>query len=170
MQIAMTQMVDAAVVQHHDRLIHNIFSNIKQINNMKKIIISLTLILALPVLLKAQYTGGDGNGDASISLSNVPLLIQKTAMELPSEYSLYQNYPNPFNPATKIKFDLSKTGEVSLKIYDINGREVAKLVNEKLFAGSYEATWDASSFPSGVYFCRLNAGNFEETKKMLLIK
>jgi len=68
------------------------------------------------------------------------------------------------------KFDLNKTGEVLLKIYDIKGREVAKLIDEKFSAASYETIWDASSFPSGVYFCRLNAGNFEEIRKMLLIK
>jgi hypothetical protein len=137
---------------------------------MKKIIISFVLIVVLPVLLNAQYTGGDGNGDASISLSNIPLLIQKTAVELPSEYSLHQNYPNPFNPVTKIKFDLSKTGEVLLKIYDINGREVVKLIYKKLFAGSYEATWDASNYPSGIYFYKFETGNFTETKKMILTK
>jgi photosystem II stability/assembly factor-like uncharacterized protein len=86
------------------------------------------------------------------------------------DYHLSQNYPNPFNPITNIKFNISKSGFVSLKVYDIQGREIKTLINEKLSEGSYETIWDASNFPSGVYFYKLTAGNYSETKKMLLIK
>ena len=89
---------------------------------------------------------------------------------LPMTYELYQNYPNPFNPATKIKFDIPKAGFVSLKVYDITGREVATLVNRDLEASRYEVEWNGSQFASGVYFLRINAGDFVKIQKMMLIK
>jgi photosystem II stability/assembly factor-like uncharacterized protein len=89
---------------------------------------------------------------------------------LPSEYSLEQNYPNPFNPSTRIPFSVRGSGFVSLKVYDILGREVRALVNENLQTGSYEVTFDATGLASGVYFYRLLAGAFTQTKRMLLLK
>ena len=91
-------------------------------------------------------------------------------MNVTTKYVLYQNYPNPFNPITNIRFDIPRSSHVKLIIYDALGREVATLVNEKLSAGSYEAEWDGSGYPSGVYFYSLSANNFKQTKKMLLIK
>ncbi len=85
-------------------------------------------------------------------------------------YKLFQNYPNPFNPSTNIKYDLPKNSFVKLIVYDLLGREVATLVNEKLAPGSYSIDWNASQYPSGVYFYRLTADGFSETKKMVLIK
>ena len=85
-------------------------------------------------------------------------------------YSLFQNYPNPFNPETNIAFELPKPGEVSLVIYDIQGKEVARLVDEYKPAGSHSITWNAEGFTSGIYFARLTAGNFTQTQKLLLIK
>jgi len=96
--------------------------------------------------------------------------IKNLGKSIPISFNLYQNYPNPFNPVTKIKFDLHKTVHVVLIIYDILGREVATLVNEKLNAGSYEVYWNASAYSSGVYFYRLTAGDFIETRKMVLLK
>ena len=81
-----------------------------------------------------------------------------------------QNYPNPFNPVTVIRFQLSVVGKVSLKIYDMLGREVEILVNEKLNAGTYGVDWDASNFPSGAYFYRLRTEGYTETKRMILLK
>ncbi|MFA6470109.1 MAG: YCF48-related protein [Bacteroidota bacterium] len=89
---------------------------------------------------------------------------------LPERYSLSQNYPNPFNPETNIEFHIPQNGFVSLKIYDALGREVAQLVNEVLNAGVYTAKFDGSSLSSGVYYCRMTAGNSSEMKKMLLLK
>ena len=89
---------------------------------------------------------------------------------IPLEYSLSQNYPNPFNPNTTIKFDIPKSGYTSLIIYDALGREVSKLVNKELTAGSYEAEWPAENFGSGVYFYQLRSGNYIDTKKMILLK
>lgn len=89
---------------------------------------------------------------------------------IPSAYLLKQNYPNPFNPATEIHFGIPKTGFVSLVLYDMLGREVRQLVSEELQAGEYSYTFNASSLPSGVYMYVLRAGDFSETKKMMLIK
>ncbi|MFC2092543.1 T9SS type A sorting domain-containing protein [Bacteroidota bacterium] len=88
----------------------------------------------------------------------------------PSSYILHQNYPNPFNPSTTIKFDLPKTSEVKLIIYDALGRVVATLVNEKLNARSYEVSWDGSKYTSGVYYYQMEADDFIETRKLVLIK
>lgn len=90
--------------------------------------------------------------------------------EVPTEYSLSQNYPNPFNPETNIKFSIPKFSSVKISIFDISGREVETLVNEKLSAGTYQADWNASNFSSGVYFYKIFAGDYFETKRMLLIK
>ncbi|MCY7360510.1 MAG: T9SS type A sorting domain-containing protein, partial [Ignavibacteria bacterium] len=80
------------------------------------------------------------------------------------------NYPNPFNPTTNLEFGISELGFVSLKVYDVLGIEVATLVNEKKNAGSYTVQWNAADYPSGIYFYKLEAGNFSQTNKMLLIK
>ena len=90
--------------------------------------------------------------------------------EIPSTYSLGQNYPNPFNPTTKIKFDVARTGDVKIVVYDVMGREVQALVNESLKPGTYEASFDASALNSGVYFYKLITDSYTETKKLLLIK
>ena len=90
--------------------------------------------------------------------------------EIPSDFNLSQNYPNPFNPSTKIKFQIVESGNVSLKIYDLLGNEITNLVNEELSSGSYEVTFNASHLASGIYFYRLQAGSFIETKKMILLR
>ena len=89
---------------------------------------------------------------------------------VPVKYELSQNYPNPFNPITNIKFSILNSGNVKIVVYDIQGREVKTLVNERLSTGTYERTFDASMLPSGIYFYRLEVNGFTETKKMLLIK
>jgi hypothetical protein len=88
----------------------------------------------------------------------------------PTDYALLQNYPNPFNPVTVISYQLPKTSNAKLSIYDVRGQEVNILVNETQIAGNYEIGWNASAFPSGVYFYRLEAGSFISNKKMILIK
>ncbi|MFA7362148.1 MAG: carboxypeptidase regulatory-like domain-containing protein [Candidatus Kapaibacterium sp.] len=90
--------------------------------------------------------------------------------ETPSTFALSQNYPNPFNPSTTISFSVSELRNVSLKIYDILGQEVSTLVSENLAPGSYSVTFNASSLPSGMYFYKLQAGDFTSVKKMTLIK
>ncbi|HMQ70466.1 MAG TPA: T9SS type A sorting domain-containing protein, partial [Ignavibacteria bacterium] len=88
----------------------------------------------------------------------------------PSTYSLSQNYPNPFNPSTTINFDLPNDGNVSLKLYDMSGKEVATLVNGVRAAGYYSVNFNASQLTSGVYFYTISSDNFTATKKMLLVK
>ena len=96
---------------------------------------------------------------------------------VPNVFQLYQNYPNPFNPSTTIKYSIpsnlnsSKDGAlVTLKIYDLLGREVELLVNEEKFPGFYEVNFNASNFASGIYLYRIKANNFVVTKKMILLK
>lgn len=89
---------------------------------------------------------------------------------IPQNFELTQNYPNPFNPSTTIEYSIPKDASVSLKIYDVLGKEVATLVNDQKAAGTYILNWNASNFSSGIYFYRLTAGEFTETKKMFLVK
>jgi hypothetical protein len=116
--------------------------------------------------------------------------INKISDEIPVKYELHQNYPNPFNPLTKIKFDIPSNLSfpnasplergfrgvfignplISVIVYDILGKEVATLVNEQLKPGSYEVEWDASQFPSGIYFCRLETTDYTGVKRMALVK
>lgn len=101
--------------------------------------------------------------------------VKKAVSTLPSDFNLAQNYPNPFNPSTNINFTVPKSEKVSLKIYDILGREVVTLVNENLEAGAYNITWDAKNSDgfkvvSGTYFYRLVAGNNSISRKMVLLK
>jgi len=89
---------------------------------------------------------------------------------IPTQYDLSQNYPNPFNPATQIRFQLQNTENVSLKVFNLLGQEVATLINESMSSGTYEVTFDASQLTSGVYIYSLSAGNFHASKKMTLLK
>ena len=89
---------------------------------------------------------------------------------IPDHFSLSQNYPNPFNPTTTISYQLPTDSKVELSIYDMNGHKITSLINGNIKTGYHTVNWDASSYPSGLYFYRLNAGSYSETKKMLLIK
>jgi hypothetical protein len=89
---------------------------------------------------------------------------------LPEFFELQQNYPNPFNPVTHFGFKIAEFGLVKLMIYDVLGKEMQTLVSEELQPGSYEADWEASAYPSGVYYYKLESNKFTETKKMVLIK
>jgi len=89
---------------------------------------------------------------------------------IPDNFILMQNYPNPFNPATTISFSLPSKSFVSLKVFDALGREVATLVNEELSAGNHSRQWNGENMSSGIYFYRLQAGSFTETKKLILLK
>ena len=113
------------------------------------------------------------------TISGGEIGIKEISTITPENSVLYQNYPNPFNPSTKIKFDLPKSNLtlsgakgllVRLVIYDILGKEIAVLVNEQLKPGSYEAEWNASNYPSGVYYYKLISGDYTDSKKMVLVK
>jgi len=90
--------------------------------------------------------------------------------ELPAKFNLSQNYPNPFNPVTIIEYSLPKSQKVNIKVYDVSGREVAELENSFRSAGIYKIQFDAKQLASGVYFYRLSAGKYSETKKLVLLK
>jgi hypothetical protein len=96
--------------------------------------------------------------------------VEESPMDVPVEFSLKQNYPNPFNPSTTIRYELPKASHVTLTVYDLLGREVATLVNDVEEPGYKSVQWDASRFSSGVYFCRLTAGEFIQTRKLLLVR
>jgi hypothetical protein len=97
-------------------------------------------------------------------------IVEREGGSLPEKYVLEQNYPNPFNPTTVVSFQLPEASNVRLVVYDILGREVSVLVNERKAAGSYSVSFDAQGMASGMYLYRLQAGNFVQTRKLLLLK
>ncbi len=122
------------------------------------------------------YAAGDGGIILKTTNGGITA-VTKNENQIPENFLLSQNYPNPFNPVTKIKFDTplqpSPKGReqwVRLVVYDILGREIAPLVNQQLKPGTYDVEWDGSNYPSGVYFYKLTAGDFTETRKMIMIK
>jgi hypothetical protein len=142
---------------------------------------------SLKIIVNRFGYSGDSTNVTVTSVSNTdsvnfhlyrPLVgINQIGTTVPSEYRLSQNYPNPFNPVTKIRFDIASAKQasllVTLKVYDIMGREVQTLVNESLQPGTYETTFDGSllgGLTSGVYFYKLNIGDFKSVKKMVMLK
>jgi hypothetical protein len=110
-------------------------------------------------------------GGTNITAYNTSLIGLKGNEEhIPNNFSLSQNYPNPFNPVTNIEFAIPKLSFVKLVVYDITGREAAILVNEELKAGTFKVDWNSSKLTSGIYFYKLSAEDFVETKKMVMIK
>jgi hypothetical protein len=106
----------------------------------------------------------------TLSYKMIVTEVESEIGNVPGIYTLSQNYPNPFNPNTTIRYQIPVRNLVTLKLYDILGREIITLVNEEKAAGSYEINWNASTLSSGVYFYQLKAGEFVSTKKMILIK
>jgi len=96
--------------------------------------------------------------------------VDDKAAEIPSNFDLSQNYPNPFNPSTLIRYQIPFQSVVSIKVYDALGTLIQQLVNEEQFAGSYELEFNAEKLASGVYFYRIQAGSFVQTKKMMLVR
>jgi len=111
---------------------------------------------------------GSLGGGLFKSTSSTPVVNGN--IEIPKTFSLEQNYPNPFNPVTTIKFQIPERKFVSIKIINSLGKEVAEPINNYLSAGQYSIQWNASQYPSGVYFCRMQSGNYKETKRMILVK
>ena len=99
-----------------------------------------------------------------------PSSILDENADQPITFYLHQNYPNPFNPITSIQYAVSSRQFVSLKVYDVLGNEIANLVNEEKAAGIYEINFNSNNLSSGIYFYKLQAGSFVETKKMVLLK
>ncbi len=124
------------------------------------------LVLFQPIeTLQLVYAKIDGK-----EYGSVPVSVSTRDKRVPASFALSQNYPNPFNPITTISFDLPSRSLVSLKVFNLLGKEVSRIVSGELEAGSYTRQWNAADMPSGVYFYRLQAGNFNETKKLILLK
>jgi hypothetical protein len=128
-------------------------------------------------VISENLFAGTNSGTSSGSVWKRPLSemipvtsVRQVPAQLPERFALYQNYPNPFNPSTSISFNLPLKSFVSLKVFDIMGREVATLVNEELSAGSHLQQWNVANMSSGVYFYRIQTGLLTETKKLLLLK
>lgn len=125
--------------------------------------------LAVDSQNNVYVTGGSIGDYATVKYSQLIGIIQ-ISNEIPNVYKLGQNYPNPFNPMTNVKFQMPNEAFVKLIVFDVLGREIETLVNEELKPGTYEITFDGSNLPSGLYFYKLTAGNYNDTKKMILIK
>ena len=111
----------------------------------------------------AQWVDHQGNLAGVVGIENQdPGII--------TDFRLYQNYPNPFNPTTTIEFNLPKTGEATLKIFNILGEEMETLLSASLHSGSHSQQWNAGKMPSGIYYYQLQAGDYQEVKKMILMK
>ena len=139
---------------------------------------NLTAFSDSTIQIAFQFTS-DGNGstissgwyiDEIMISPYIVTTVEDLNDNLPLQFQLYQNYPNPFNPTTIINYQLPVGSHVTLKVYDLLGREVATIVNEEKPAGSYEINFNANNLSSGIYFYKLQAGTFAETKKMILIK
>ncbi|MGQ9644553.1 MAG: T9SS type A sorting domain-containing protein, partial [Ignavibacterium sp.] len=132
--------------------------------------------------LYASGIGKNPNGNLDFMTVKFSSLtaVEETDISSPNTFHLYQNYPNPFNPYTKIRYSIpdviaspngtKQSANVTLKVYDVLGNEVATLVDEFKSAGNYEVKFDATNLSSGTYFYRITAGEFSETKKLILIK
>ncbi len=153
---------------------------------------STTVVLSQGILLTARFriSPGTGNGSYAINLANLifnegnpiglitngyiivtnPTDVREYRSGVPNQFALSQNYPNPFNPSTMIRYDLPKSEQVVIKVYDIVGREISTLVDSRQEAGFKEVQWNASNLPSGIYFYRISAGNFSDVKKMMIVK
>jgi hypothetical protein len=120
--------------------------------------------------VRAKNDGGYGSFSATRQFRTIRTTsVEQSSDEIPKEYAVSQNYPNPFNPSTIIRFSLPNTAHVSLRIFNTLGQEVALLLNERRLPGYYQVQWNAT-VPSGIYFYRLQAGEFVETKKMILLR
>jgi len=121
--------------------------------------------------VKAVNSGDTGSYSASASFVTGDLIdLVSDSRAMTASYSLAQNYPNPFNPSTVIRYNIARQGFVKLSVYNLIGQKVASLVNEEHPAGIYEISFNASGLASGIYFYRIETGNYSEVKKMLLLK
>ncbi|MFI5253757.1 MAG: T9SS type A sorting domain-containing protein [Bacteroidota bacterium] len=123
-----------------------------------------------PVLSGNLFAGTDSGGVWKRPLSQMVTSVRSSSDDVPTKFMLQQNYPNPFNPVTQIHFSVPSAGYVSLKIYDLLGKEIATLVTQTLHVGSYTTDWNSANMASGVYLYRLQAGEYTATKKLVLMK
>jgi hypothetical protein len=124
----------------------------------------VTALDASGITRQSPYGAPDSFFDLRTGMMYVPRITP------PSGYALEQNYPNPFNPTTQIRFSVAGSGYMRLKIFDLLGREISTLIEQTMTPGTYTVEWNASRYPSGVYFYRLQTESFTETKKMVLVR
>jgi hypothetical protein len=135
-----------------------------------------SFVNALAVVGNEVVVGGDFTSAGGVSANRVARWnsgtsrVEQLSPTAPKTFLLEQNYPNPFNPSTTIRYQLPVASEVKLEVYDVLGKKIATVVNERQSAGSYQVVWNASGLSSGTYFYRLQAGTFVETKKMIMVK
>ncbi|MFH0735226.1 MAG: T9SS type A sorting domain-containing protein [bacterium] len=127
-------------------------------------------VVKMQVFEDFLFVGLENSGAYKCSLSEILTSVDENIEEIPTTFELAQNYPNPFNPSTTILFSLLTKEFVTLKIYDVLGKEIITLVNEELNAGKHSKQWNAEGLSSGIYFCNLKAGNNSSIKKMILLK
>ncbi|MCU0364677.1 MAG: T9SS type A sorting domain-containing protein [Ignavibacteriaceae bacterium] len=133
-----------------------------------------SVMLLQDTLIHLWYDGSRDNTATNLwriglATSTLVVSVEEEAGQ-PSEFTLEQNYPNPFNPKTTIRYSIPTQSKVVIKVFDVLGNEIATLMDEEKSVGSYELTWNPSNLPSGIYFYQLKAGNYVNTKKMILLK
>lgn len=122
------------------------------------------------LICASGYNTGYLNNTEILTDTMSTVKINSVTSELPNGFRLMQNFPNPFNPSTAITYQINSAGLVSLKVFDLLGKEVAELVNEFQSPGTYSINFEAGKLNSGVYFYRLRSGDFEDTKRLALLK
>ncbi len=164
--------VQSGEITHNDNLLMSNGAVTVQFNYTAPATIGLDTIWSVGI---ATNTGGNSSGDEWNWSANKSLYVKlatginQTNSEL-NDYNLSQNFPNPFNPETSIQFNLPVRSNVQLNVFDANGKIVKELINEERFEGSYTVTFSGDDLPSGIYYYRLNAGQFSKTMKMILLK
>ena len=134
------------------------------------------VVSSLTANTKYYYRVSASNSNGTSAYSNVITLttavtgIENNFSGLPNNFKLLPNYPNPFNPATSIRYEVSKDAFVTIKVFDVIGNEVRVLVNDERSPGRYEIKFSADALPSGIYICKMQAGDFLQTQKMILLK
>jgi len=126
-------------------------------------------VWALSIISTGYIFAGTGSGGVFRSVQSTTF-VQEPSGQLPTSFVLEQNYPNPFNPSTTIGFSLPRSGHVTLRAFNLVGEEVATLLSQEVSAGTHETKWDVSGISSGIYFYRLQAGSYSQTRKLLLLR
>lgn len=162
---------DEAYICGYSTYGHNVYHTTNDGEDWTAVVKGLTTnnVISLALDSSGYIYAGTFNQGLFKSVSSTTYVIKLNDINV-TQFYLSQNYPNPFNPTTKIEFQISNAGPVSLRIYDILGREVATLINEEKPAGNYEVEFDGGNLSSGVYFYKLQAGDFIQTKKMILLR
>jgi hypothetical protein len=117
-----------------------------------------------------EYGAGYWSLYTTVKYVQSPVGVAESDGREPQRFELLQNYPNPFNPSTKIRYAITRPGRVTLQVFNLQGQEVATLVNENKAAGEHEIQWHPAGLPSGIYLYRVQAGEFVDTKKLVLMK